>query len=109
MDGGTHMETLMDVSTGRYLVTTISGSRYLIDMDKSTLRRLPALDLTLDRSLRHDGQDIYVVALKECTVGRAMELIIDLCVPGVFLTKRRSTEVQSIEALGEDINMVDKR
>lgn len=107
---GTQMETLMDASTGRYLVTTISGSRYLIDLDGSTLKRLPAFDLALDRSLRRDGQDIHIVAIKDCTVGREMQLIVDLRLPGVFATKRRSTEVRRIEALGEDIDMVwDKR
>ena len=104
------MESLKDVSTGRYLVTTISGSRYLIDLDKSTMLRMPAVDMAADHSLRRHGQEIHVVALKECSVGRPMWLIVNLRIPGVIATTRRSTEVQSIEDIGEDGDMVwDKR
>lgn len=100
------MDTLKDLNSGRYLVSTESGSEYVIDLDRKTMLRLPAMDMSVDRSLRRDGQEIHVVALEECSVGRPMCLIVNLRLPGVVATTRRSTEVQSIEEIGEDIDIV---
>lgn len=100
------MDTLKNLNSGRYLVSTESGSQYVIDQDSWTMLRLPAMDMAVDRSLRRDGQEIHVVAIKDCTVGREMQLIVDLRLPGVVATKRRSTEVQSIQELGDEGDLV---
>jgi hypothetical protein len=95
------MDTLNGTDSGRFLVVTSSESRYLIDLDDSTMRRFPAMDMAVDRALRRDGQSVEVVALKECTVGRPMVLLINLRVPGVLLTTRPTTDVRSIERMPE--------
>lgn len=94
------MQSLNETRTGRFLVVTSSGSRYLIDLDASTLRRLPAMDMNVDRSLRRDGELIDVIALR-CCVGERMLLVIDLHIPGILFTRRPTTEVQSIEPVAE--------
>ncbi|KGJ79914.1 hypothetical protein GY21_03245 [Cryobacterium roopkundense] len=91
------MHSLNSENTGRYLVTTGSGSVYLIDLDRSVMSRVPAMDMTADRSLRRDGQPVDIISLVQCSVGRPMNLIIDLHVPGVMRTTRRTTEVRAIE------------
>lgn len=67
------------------------------------MRRLPALDIAVDRSLRQDDEVIDVIALR-CSVGRPMLLIVNLHIPGTLFTRRRTTDVQSIDALGDGGN-----
>jgi len=55
------------------------------------------MDMTADRSLRRDGQCVDLISLTECSIGRPMNLIIDLHVPGVMRTTRRTTDVTAIE------------
>jgi hypothetical protein len=62
---------------------------------------VPALDMGVDRALRRDGQIVEIVSLKECTVGRPMVLIFNLCVPGVLFSTRSTTDVQSIEPVAD--------
>jgi len=87
----------------RYLVVTVSGSRYLLDLNRSTMRRIAAMDMSMDRSLRRDGQLVDLVSVVDCTVGRRMQLVIDLHLPGVINTSRQTTDVESIRVLvGQD-------
>lgn len=97
------VDSLRETRSGRFVVTTTSKSRYLLDLDASTMRRLPALDIAVDRSLRRDGEVIDVIALR-CSVGRPMLLVVDLHIPGTLFTRRQTTEVRSIEAPGDDGN-----
>ena len=92
------MDSLSETRSGRFVVTTASNSRYLLDLDASTMRRLPALDMAVGRSLRRDGEVIDVIALR-CSIGRPMLLIVNLHVPGTLFTRRRTTDVRSTEAL----------
>jgi hypothetical protein len=92
------VESLKETRYGRFVVTTTSDSRYLLDLNASTMRRLPALDMAVDRSLRRDSEVIDVIALR-CYVGRPMVLIVDLHIPGTLFTRRRTTDVRSIEVL----------
>jgi hypothetical protein len=92
------VDSLKEIRSGRFVVTTTSDSKYLLDLDASTLRRLPALDMTVDRSLRRDSEAVDVIALR-CSVGRPMLLIVDLHIRGALLTRRLTTDVRSIDAL----------
>lgn len=96
------MDTLNDMEYGRYLVTTVSGSRYVLDLTKFTMRRMPAMDMAQDRSLRRDGEIVDLLRVKDCTVGRPMHLILNLRLRGVMATSRRSTDVESIQPLADE-------
>jgi hypothetical protein len=90
--------SLMDEVSGRYRVHTFSGAMYCLDLDRQEMRRMCTPDdLADERALRRDGDAVRLVQMRECTVGRAMDLLIDLAVPGVYATVRRSTVVTSIE------------
>lgn len=92
------MESLSDDGAGTFLVCTMTGSRYLLDLDQRVFRRTPrdAWDETL--RLRRDGDVIDLVELVRCVRGEPMLLLIDLDVPGVSMTSRETTAVVSIEA-----------
>ncbi len=90
------MQSLMDVATGAYEVTT-AASTYLIDLDRLVIRRAPR---TVDENgslLRRDEELITLLEVLECSVGRPMALMIDLHVAGVPFTTRISTPVTRIE------------
>ena len=91
------MHSLNEVKSGRYLVITASDSRYEIDLDLMTLRRVAAFDMAQDRSLRRDGQTEALLRVQDCTVGRNGLLIVDFHLPGTFFTTRATTTVVSIE------------
>ena len=90
------MESLMDCTDGAYLVTT-AASTYLIDLDRKVIRRAPRTQDAEGSLLRRDEELVTLLELRECTVGKRMELILDLHVHGVPCTWRQSTVVQKIE------------
>lgn len=90
------MDTLMDSTSGAYRVVT-EASTYLIDLDRGVLRRLPRTGNEQGSLLRRGDELITILNVIECTVGRAMKLMIDLHVVGVPFTMRMSTPVVSIE------------
>ena len=95
------MHTLMDESRGAYLVRT-TASRYLISLDLNIVRRHPdAGPPTEVAALRRDHKQLDLLAIYECTVGREMELIVDLHLPAVPFTLRRSLPVGSIDRLSD--------
>ena len=101
----TSMNSLMDEISGRFLVRTQSGSTYWLDLDRHGMCRKPvADDPALDHRLRRDGDTVRVLRLIECTVGRGMHLLIDLAVPGVDATSRRTTPVVAIERVALDLS-----
>lgn len=91
------MRSLLDSTTGCFLVTTESGSRYRLDLDRRTLNRAPVTDLDGMHRLRRDGESITLVEIVQCEVGAPMLLLIDLRVPGVVVTSRESTPVVQID------------
>ena len=96
------MRTLMDGVTGRFTVRTESGSTYLLDLDLCEMCRKPAADdPEREHGLRRDG---CTVRLLRCTVGCSMQLLVDLAVPGVDATTRRSTAVTAIERVSADLD-----
>ena len=96
--------SLLDAVSGRFTVLTVSGSRYLIDLDDSTLTRLPFDDDELS-VMRRDGEPVKLVAIRDLTVGRQGELVVFLGI-GLFLTTRRTTTVISIFRCWDDDSLV---
>ena len=92
------MLSLMDSTTGAYLVVTRS-STYLVALDRRVIRRTPRTGDPEGSLLRRDEELVTLIELRECTVGRQLEMLLDLHVHGVPGTFRRSTTVQSIEAV----------
>ena len=99
------MSTLMDQVTGRFRIRTRSGSTYLLDLDRHEMCRIPAADdPARDHSLRRDRSTVRLLRVVECSVGRSMHLLLDLAVPGVDATTRRSTPVTAIEPVTPDLD-----
>ena len=99
------MKTLMDEASGRFEVKTESGSKYWLDLDHQLMSRTPTSDDPggAAHGLRRDGSAVRLLRVVECTVGRSMHLLIDLSVPGVDATTRRTTTVTAIEPLAHDL------
>ena len=96
------MHTLMDQARGAYLVRTQS-SRYVISLDLQLVSRFPdAGPPTEVAALRRDCDQIDLLAVEDATVGRPMILIVDLHLPNVPFTLRRSMDVVSIDRLSDE-------
>jgi hypothetical protein len=95
------LHTLMDQARGAYLVRT-TASRYLISLDLNIVRRHPdAGPPTEVAALRCDHEQLDLLAVFECTVGSPMVLALDLHLPFVPFTLRRSMPVVSIRRLSD--------
>ena len=90
------MHGLTGVTAGRFAVTT-NASEYLIDLDRRVVRRLPVGSDAAD--LRRDAEEVMLLAVARCEVGRPMTLVIDLNAPGVLATTRSTTFVTAIEKI----------
>ena len=90
------MKTLMDSTSGAYLVAT-EAYTYLIDLDRRVIKRTPRTQNVDGSLLRRDDELVMLVELHECTVGLRLEMLLDLRLRGVPVMFRRSTIVQSIE------------
>ena len=95
------LTTLTDISTGTYLVSTHSGARYFLDLDRMTVIRVPHSDDTAGWSLLRDADKIQVIALGECNVGEPFLLMLDL-LPGFDFTRCVTTPVVSIDKIDSD-------
>jgi len=92
----------MDESRGAYLIRT-TASRYIISLDLNVVSRFPDTGPPTEvAALRRDHDQIDLLAVYECTVGKSMELIVDLHLPFVPFTLRRSMPVLSIERLSDE-------
>ena len=96
------LATLTNAVTGTYLISTYSGSRHLLDLDRMTTCRLPRTDTPDVWALRRDTEEIDVLRLGPCVVGQRLLLILDLHIPGVDWTSRLTTAVVSIEKVDFD-------
>lgn len=92
------LHSLMDSTTGAFIVTTVATT-YLIDLDRHVIKRTPRTQSEEGSLLRRDDEPVTLLELRECTVGKRMEIIVDLREQGVTATLRISTVVQSIEAV----------
>ena len=93
------MDSLTDDATGCYVVTTASATRYWLDLDRRLLRRVTSPGVHAPLRLRQDGDDIDLLEVVQCHIGRPMVLLINLNVPGVWLTTRESTPVVRIDSV----------
>jgi len=90
------MFSLMDSKDGAYRVVT-GASRYVIGLDRMVVRREPRTENPDGSLLRRDDELITLLGILDCTVGRPMQLHIDLHVLRVPFTLRCSTAVVCIE------------
>jgi hypothetical protein len=90
----------MDSASGRFVVSTYSGSTYIVDLDEMWLLRRRASGMVdIEASeLRRDDEKIPIVAVVDCTVLRPPIFLLAI-VPGI-LTIRRATMVLSIHQVG---------
>ena len=95
------LSALTDDDHGRFLVTTASGSRYWLDLDARFLRRVTGSVLPETLRLRRDGDDVDLLEIVTCSRGDPMVVLINLHVPGVWLTTRETTTVVCIERILE--------
>ena len=88
------MHGLTGVTVGRYTVTT-EAARYLFDLGRRVVRRLPVGPDAAD--LRRDAEEVTLLAVARCVVGQSMKILVDLDASGVLATTRRTTLVAAIE------------
>jgi hypothetical protein len=99
------METLMDTPSGSYVVTTESAT-YLVDLDEMLILRFPDAHDHEVADLRFDKQALVLLGIHDCTVGREFSMFVDLGIPKVPWTLRRSTPVRSITSAQVDEELV---
>ena len=87
------------MSGGTYLVATASDSRYIIDLERMTLCRVAATATVIESSMLQDGTEIVFLWLGKLEVGSTLPMILDLQVPGLRDTFRRTTPIVSVEYL----------
>lgn len=99
------LRELENTSRGQYLVTTATGSHYLLDLDARTMTRrmaatAPRVDfLTAGFSvLRRDGDAIELLMLELCEVGSPARLWISVRDDHIP-TLRTTSPVVNIESL----------
>ena len=79
-----------------YLVTTLSGTRYLLDFSAMTATRY--LDRGDDNALRHDDEERPLLSCTYPTIGEPLTLVLDLRGDGVP-TVRSTNLVSAIERI----------
>lgn len=92
------MLSVDDTATGRFLVRTASGSGYLLDLDRRVISRTTSPG-HVNQRLRRDGETISLVEILRCELGKPMLLLLDLELPNIIVTSRKSTTVVRIDAL----------
>lgn len=85
--------------TGRWEVYT-RASRYVLDLDRCSVSRhnLDVADLApgaVHSALRHDTEELTLLAVVECLVGRPMMLLLSVEPHGRIGTVRLTTNVRS--------------
>jgi hypothetical protein len=89
---------LTNTSTGKWSLSTLSGTGYYLDLDDRFVARRPTAE-DLDGRMRQDGQPIRLLALLFCRIGFEMVFLVDLQFPGTMATRRRSSPVIRIERI----------
>ncbi len=90
---------LTDTSWGRWKVSTMSGTSYVIDLDNRTVTR--SADIARYGPSRgiSDGEPVPLVRLVECEIGRTMIVLVELPGPWAKPPTLRSTIVMQIVQL----------
>lgn len=89
------VDALEDDRVGRFRVTTRTGTRYFLDLDRRLIRREPAFTGS-SALMRRDGQDLDLVFLRQCRLGAPLVVLIDLRIRGACWTQRTSADVTRI-------------
>lgn len=97
------MNSLEHATSGHFIVATESGSQYLLDFDRKVVVRLPNAGDELYVTMRGDHYQVQLLRLMECVVGGSMWLRINLGVPGVLFTDRRTSPVVAIVHVPDDV------
>ena len=100
-EGQPSIEFLTDDSTGCYVISTESDTRYWIHCQRRLVRRVPSPDNDSALRLRGDGENLILEEIVECRRGRPLLLLINLRLPGVFITTRESTPIIRIDPVPE--------
>jgi len=92
------MDSLINATSGKYWITTYSGTRYLIDLDNDTAIRFPieGHEWTGRLGITSDGKPFHFVTINGARVGESMYLT---SLGGEW---RLTSEIQSIELYEED-------
>lgn len=88
-------DALDDDGQGRWRITTRTGTRYLIDLDRHLVRRVNAARGS-STPMRRDGLDVDLLQLMQCRIGLPLVLLLDLHHPGAVCTRRIGGEVTRI-------------
>lgn len=98
-------QKLSNDDKGRYLVTTATGSQYLLDMNARTLHRSMAATAPLTdflkagfSKLRRDGEAVDLHMIEHCVVGESARYYIQVREDHIA-TLRMTSPVVSIEEL----------
>lgn len=96
----TDFDRISEADGGSFLVTTHSATRYVLDLEDRTVTRHRGMGLDV-AELRRDGDAVRLYTLIRCAVGKPMVLLIAVADDPATLTTRTSSEVESIERVGE--------
>jgi hypothetical protein len=96
----TDFDRISEADGGSFLVTTHSATRYVLDLEDRTVTRYRGVGLDV-AELRRDGDAVRLYTLIRCAVGKPMVLLIAVADDPATLTTRTSSEVESIERVGE--------
>lgn len=98
-------QTLSNDDKGKYLVTTATGSQYLLDMTSRTVRRTMAATAPLNdfleagfSKLRRDGEALALHMIERCIVGESAHYYIQVREDHI-VTYRMTSPVIRIEEL----------
>jgi hypothetical protein len=100
---------LPETASGTYLITTASGTRYLVRYDRRTFIRITPSGPVASSVLRRDGEEVDLVSISACAVGRPLLMFADLHLDGVAFTVRPTTPVVSFEHVDVDALTDPKR
>jgi hypothetical protein len=92
------VDELADDGDGGWRVLTQTGTRYLLDLDRRRIRRLPAPG-ALSTWMRRDGEELHLIELCQCRVGSPLIILVDLQVPGARHTQRTSDQIRRIRPI----------
>lgn len=102
-------QELRNEDTGRYLVTSAAGSRYVLDLTARTVTRraaaaAPLVDY-LDSgfsTLRRDGETLELLLLESCAVGASAQYWVQVRADHV-VTLRTTSPIVRIDALPTEL------
>jgi len=89
---GELIASIGDTTTGRWMITTQTGSHYLVDLDARQLIRSPELFV-----MRRDHEPLHLYELSVCEAGCSAVFLVEVLDGG--LTARITSPVMSIELL----------